>query len=56
MPGAARSTGFNAIPDLWLVGYSEVSSSAVGVRDARLGPDVRRHYSSLIGFATFFGR
>ena len=46
----------NATPDLWFVGYPEVSSSAVGGRDARLGPDIRRHYSSLIGFATFFAR
>ncbi|WP_165356975.1 glycosyltransferase [Nocardioides zhouii] len=46
----------NSTPELWLIGYPEVSSSSCGGRDARLGPDIRRHFASLIGCATYFVR
>jgi hypothetical protein len=46
----------NSSPGLWLIGYPEVSSSSCGGRDALLGPDIRRHFSSLIGCATYFVR
>lgn len=46
----------NSTPHLWLIGYPEVSSSSCGGRDPLLGPDIRRHFSSLIGCATYFAR
>lgn len=46
----------NSTPEMWVIGYPEVSSSSCGGRDARLGPDIRRHFASLIGCATYFVR
>jgi hypothetical protein len=43
----------NSTPQLWAVGYPEISSSSCGGRDPLLGPDIRRHYSSLIGCAAY---
>lgn len=46
----------NASTDVWVIGYPEVSSSTAGGRDPLLGPDIRRHYNSLIGCGTYFVR
>lgn len=43
-------------PDLWTVGYPEVGSDRCGGRDPRLGHDIRRHFSSLMGFGAFICR
>lgn len=46
----------NDTSDVWVIGYPEVSSATAGGRDRRLGPDLRRHFSSLVGFGTFVVR
>ncbi|WP_297623883.1 glycosyltransferase [Nocardioides sp.] len=43
-------------PELWAIGYPEVSSASCGGRDLKLGPDVRRRFNSLIGYAAFVFR
>lgn len=43
----------NSDPDAWIIGYREISSSRVGGRDARLGPELRRRYRSLVGASAF---
>jgi hypothetical protein len=46
----------NATPEAWVIGYPEVSSATAGGRDPLLGPDIRRHFSSLIGCGTYVVR
>ena len=46
----------NSTPELWAIGYPEVSSASCGGRDPKLGPDIRWRYRSLIGCATYFFR
>jgi hypothetical protein len=53
---AAARDRLNSTPDMWVIGYPEVSSASCGGRDPKLGPDIRRRFGSLIGCATYFCR